>query len=94
MVEQRTAQVGCKASASLLVNQCIADNPFGKALCRLDRTPLAACLHRLLKAEHRRGNLAARQPHLCLARGNLGIDSLAHRRYTANSAGPWHFLLD
>lgn len=37
--------------------QRIADNTFGAVLRRLDASDLAACLHRMTKAEHRRGNL-------------------------------------
>lgn len=70
MVEQRTAQMGCKAGAGLGVDQRIADNTFGKVLCRLDVTQLVACLHRQVKAEHRRGNL---QPTV-LPWGTVAID--------------------
>lgn len=57
MVEQRTAQMAAKRRGALGIEQRIADNTFGKLLCRLRFAALAACLHRLIKAELRRGNL-------------------------------------
>jgi hypothetical protein len=70
MAEQRTAQMGRKAGDGLGVNERIADNTFGKVLCRLDVAQLVACLHRLVKAEHRRGNL---QPTV-LPWGTVAVD--------------------
>ena len=57
MVEQRTEQMARKQGRWMDVNGRIADNTFGKVLPRLDVGDLMACLHRLVKAEHRRGNL-------------------------------------
>jgi hypothetical protein len=57
MVEQRTAQMARKLGSWMDVASRIADNTFGKVLPRLDVNDLLACLHRLVKAEHRRGNL-------------------------------------
>ena len=57
MVEQRTAQIACKLGRWMGLAGRIADNTFGKVLGRLRLADLVACLHRLVKAEHRRGNL-------------------------------------
>ena len=56
-VEQRTAQMAGKLGNWLGLSRRIADNTFGKVLPRLQLSDLVACLHRLVKAEHRRGNL-------------------------------------
>jgi len=56
-VERRTAQICCKQRGWLGVNRRIADNTFGKVLPRLPVAQLLACQHRLVKTEHRRGNL-------------------------------------
>jgi predicted transposase YbfD/YdcC len=57
VVEQRTAQIVCKLGSWMGLNGRVADNTFGKVLTRLQLADLVACLHRLVKAEHRRGNL-------------------------------------
>jgi hypothetical protein len=57
MVEQRTEQMARKLGHWMGVCSRIADNTFGKVLPRLNLRDLMACLHRLVKAEHRRGNL-------------------------------------
>ena len=57
MVEQRTAQMAAKQRGALGIDRRIADNTFGKVLCQLRFVTLVACLHRLIKAELRRGNL-------------------------------------
>jgi hypothetical protein len=57
MAEQRTAAITQKHGAWLGLERRIADNSFGKVLPRLDFKSLLACQHRLIKAEHRRGNL-------------------------------------
>lgn len=57
MVEQRTEQMTRKLGRWMGVCGRIADNTFGKILPRLAFSDLMACLHRLVKAEHRRGNL-------------------------------------
>ena len=54
MVEQRTEQLARKQGCWMNVEGRIADNTFGKVLPRLEVTDLMACLHRLVKAEHRR----------------------------------------
>jgi len=56
-VEQRTAQMARRRTRLLGPKRRIADNTFGKVLPRLEHRQLMACLHRLVKAEHRRGNL-------------------------------------
>jgi hypothetical protein len=61
MVEQRTAQIVCKLGSWMGLTRRIADNTFGKVLPRLKLAELMACLHRLVKAEHRRGNLKPTQ---------------------------------
>jgi hypothetical protein len=56
-VEQRTAQLVRRHGSWLDVNRRIADNTFTKLLPRLPLGGLVACVHRLIKAEQRRGNL-------------------------------------
>jgi hypothetical protein len=56
-VEQRTAQMACKLGSFFGIDGRIADNTFGKVIPRLRFAQLVRCLHRLIKAEHRRGNL-------------------------------------
>jgi len=58
-VEERTAQIAGKHGSWMGLKRRIADNTFGKILPRLCRADLMASLHRLIKAEHRRGNLKA-----------------------------------
>jgi hypothetical protein len=57
MAEQRTAAIAEKHGAWLGLEQRIADNSFGKVLPKLSFGSVLGCLHRLVKAEHRRGNL-------------------------------------
>jgi len=68
--EQRTAGMALKHGRFLGIESRIADNSFGKMLPRLELNALVGCLHRLVKAEHRRGNLAP--CHLAL--GTVAID--------------------
>lgn len=56
-VESRTLQIANNPDANLGITTKIADNTFGKVLPRVDHGDLVACLHRMIKAEHRRGNL-------------------------------------
>ena len=56
-VEERTGQVVEKQVRWMGLDQRIADNTFGKVLPRLQVGDLVACLHGMVKAEHRRGNL-------------------------------------
>jgi hypothetical protein len=56
-VEQRTAEVAQKQGAWQGLHTRIADNTLGRLLPRLWLVALVACLHRLIKAEQRRGNL-------------------------------------
>lgn len=60
-VEERTAQIVRKLGRWMGLSCRIADNTFGKVLPRLKLAELMACLHRLVKAEHRRGNLRPTQ---------------------------------
>jgi len=69
-VEQRTGQLPHKHGQWMGVVCRIADNTFGKVLPRLEAGELMACLHRLVKAEHRRGNLKPTR----LSRGTVAID--------------------
>ena len=69
-VEQRTAQMARKLGSWLGVKRRIADNTFGKVLPRLRLSNLVSCLHRLVKAEHRRGNLKPTR----LPVGTIAID--------------------
>ncbi|MDD5565256.1 MAG: ISAs1 family transposase [Thermoanaerobaculaceae bacterium] len=57
MAEQRTAAIARKQGAWLGLERRIADNSFGKVLPKLCFGSVLSCLHRLVKAEHRRGNL-------------------------------------
>ena len=70
MVEQRTGQMAQTQGQWMGVGARIADNTFGKVLPRLSHGELMECLHCLVKAEHRRGNLAP----TCLPRGTVAID--------------------
>jgi len=70
MVEQRTEQMRRKLGRWMGVCGRIADNTFGKVLPRLAVEELMACLHRLVKAEHRRGNLKPTQ----LPWGTVAVD--------------------
>jgi len=56
-VENRTQQIARNPEAGLGITTKIADNTFGKVLPRADHGDVVACLHRMVKAEHRRGNL-------------------------------------
>jgi predicted transposase YbfD/YdcC len=56
-VENRTQQIARNPEAGLGMTTKIADNTFGKVLPRVDHGDVVACLHRMVKAEHRRGNL-------------------------------------
>jgi hypothetical protein len=58
-VEQRTEQIGRKHGDCEGIKGRIADNTFGKLLQRLRVGDVLKRLHALIKAEHRRGNLAA-----------------------------------
>jgi len=68
--EQRTAAIAAKHSCWLGLRRRIADNSFGKVLSKLSFASVLLCLHRLVKAEHRRGNL---KPSL-LTVGTAAID--------------------
>jgi predicted transposase YbfD/YdcC len=70
VVEQRTAQMVHKLGTWMGLTRRIADNTFGKVLPRLRLSDLIACLHRLVKAEHRRGTLKA----TWLSVGTVAID--------------------
>ena len=56
-VERRTEQMAAKHGTLMNIGQRIADNTFGKIIPRLRLACLVACIHRLIKAEHRRGTL-------------------------------------
>jgi len=68
--EQRSAGISHKHGCFMGIKGRIADNSFGKVLPRLGVGPLCGCLHRLVKAEHRRGNLKPTR----LAVGTVAID--------------------
>lgn len=70
MVEQRTGQIAAKKGPWMTLDGRIADNTFGKVLPRVQTAELMGCLHRLVKAEHRRGNLKPTR----LSRGTVAID--------------------
>lgn len=56
-VEIRSLQIAKNPEGGLGITRKIADNTFGKVLPRVEHEDLVACLHRMVKAEHRRGNL-------------------------------------
>jgi hypothetical protein len=56
-VEQRTAEIARKHGAWHGLRKRIGDNTLGRILKRLQQAAVLACLHRLIKAEQRRGNL-------------------------------------
>ena len=55
--EERTDQIKQKNNGFMGILNRIADNTFGKIFPRLHIGDLLTCLHSLVKAEHRRGNL-------------------------------------
>ena len=69
-VEQRTGQMARKLGSWMGVTGRIADNTFGKVIPRLSLDELVGCLHRQVKAEHRRRAL---EP-TCLPMGAVAID--------------------
>lgn len=69
-VEERTGQIAKKHGEWMGIKKRIADNTFGRVLPRLRRVALVACLHRLVKTEHRRGNLTP----TWLSVGTVAID--------------------
>jgi hypothetical protein len=69
-VEQRTSELTARHGRWQGIKGRIADNTFGRLLTRLKLKELVACLHRLIKAEHRRGNL---KPTV-LPMGTIAID--------------------
>jgi predicted transposase YbfD/YdcC len=56
-VEQRSLQIVKKLGPWKGLTKRIADNTFSTLLPRLALAELMSCLHRMVKAEHRRGNL-------------------------------------
>ena len=70
MAEQRTAAIAQKRGVWLGLQGRIADNTFGKIVPKLCFASMLPCLHRLIKAEHRRGNLKPSR----LAVGTAAID--------------------
>jgi hypothetical protein len=56
-VEQRTAEIAKKHGAWQGIKKRIGDNTLGRIIKRIRLVALLACLHRLIKAEQRRGNL-------------------------------------
>lgn len=70
MAEQRTAAIAQKHGTWLGLQRRIADNTFGKVLPKVCFASVLQCLHRLVKAEHRRGNLKPSR----LAVGTAAID--------------------
>lgn len=69
-VERRTEQMAAKHGTLMNIGQRIADNTFGKIIPRLRLACLVACIHRLIKAEHRRGTLKPQR----FAAGVIAID--------------------
>ena len=67
-VEMRTFEIARKRQLGL--RRRIADNTFSKILPKVNHSDLVACLHRMVKKEHRRGNL---DPTL-LPMGTIAID--------------------
>ena len=69
-VEERTGQIAKRHGVWMGIRERIADNTFGRVLPRLRCVAVMACLHRLVKAEHRRGNLKP----TWLSMGTVAID--------------------
>jgi len=69
-VEQRSGEIAARHGRWQGIKGRIADNTFGRLLTRLKLKELVACLHRLIKAEHRRGNLKPTE----LPMGTIAID--------------------
>ena len=69
-VEKRTKQVAKKHGQWMGIKKRIADNTFGDILPWLVVGELVACMHRGVKAEHRRGNLTP----TVLPVGTIAID--------------------
>jgi len=69
-LEQRTAQIVKKHGGWRGLRRRIADNTFSTLLPRLQLVQVLGCLHRMVKAEHRRGNLEP--THLPM--GTVAID--------------------
>lgn len=88
-VESRTLQIANNTDANLGITTKNADNTFGKVLPRVDHGDLVACLHRMVKAEHRRGNLTP----TVLRTGTVAIDGCsatgALGRVRRPAAEPW-----
>jgi hypothetical protein len=70
VAEQRSAAMAQKYEHWLGIEKRIADNTFGKVLPKLGFAAVLPCLHRLIKAEHRRGNLEPSR----LTVGTVAID--------------------
>ena len=69
--ETRTDQIAAKHEDGWQgIGQRIADNTIGAVLRRLEARDLVECLHRMVKAEHRRGNLDP----VVLRNGTASID--------------------
>ena len=68
--EQRTAGISHKHGCFMGIKDRIADNTFGKVVPKLSIASVLPCLHRLVKAEHRRGNLTPSR----LLMGTVAID--------------------
>jgi len=69
-VEERSGQIAQKHGEWMGITERVADNTFGRVLPRLRLLAMMACLHRLVKREHRRGNLTPTR----LSRGTVAID--------------------
>jgi hypothetical protein len=69
-VERRTDQIARKNGGFAGIRKRIADNTIGTILPRLRVVCMTTCLHRLIKAEHRRGNLKPNR----LSFGSIAID--------------------
>jgi len=54
---QRSAQIVKKHESWMGIEHRIAGNTLGRLICLLNPAQLVSCLHRLIKAEWRRGNL-------------------------------------
>ncbi len=69
-LEQRTAQLVARLGHFKGLTRRIADNTFSTLLPRLRLSEVLCCLHRMVKAEHRRGNLESTR----LSVGTVAID--------------------
>ena len=63
-LEERTVQIATRRGEWMGIKERIADNTLGRALVYVKPSQMNACFVRLVKAEHRRGNLKSTRSRL------------------------------